>query len=156
MIFQADFDDSSIPLAEYPRPQLRRDSYLSLNGEWDCTFCSSTQPPESYDCKIIVPFSPESPLSGVNRQLKPDEYLHYKRTFTLPQDFNRGRIIVNFGACDQRCKVYCNGAQVGGHEGGYLPFSFDITPHIREGENTLCVAVADDASSDVYGRGTRS
>ena len=156
MIFQPDFDDSSIPLAEYPRPQLRRDSYLSLNGEWDCTFCSSAQPPKSYDCKIIVPFSPESPLSGVNRQLKPDEYLHYKRTFTLPQDFNRGRIIVNFGACDQRCKVYCNGAQVGGHEGGYLPFSFDITPHIREGENTLCVAVADDASSDVYGRGKQS
>ena len=154
MIFKRQFFGEG--LNEYPRPQLKRDSFISLNGLWDYAITSSADAPKEYDGKINVPYSPESKLSGAQRGPSASEYLHYRTFFALPSGFFRGRVILNFGACDQRCKVYCNGAEVGGHECGYLPFSFDITPYIREGQNELCVAVRDDASSHIYGRGKQS
>ena len=103
--------DKSCPLSEYPRPQFVRDSYLSLNGMWQCAFTRDSTVPVQMDTAICVPFSPETPLSGVERTLKPGEYLHYRRTFTLPDGFNRGRVFLHFGAVDQMCTVYLNGVQ---------------------------------------------
>lgn len=135
MIFKRQFFGEG--LNEYPRPQLKRDSFISLNGLWDYAITSSADAPKEYDGKINVPYSPESMLSGAHRGPSASEYLHYRTFFALPSGFFRGRVILNFGACDQRCKVYCNGSEVGGHEGGYLPFSFDITPYICDEQNEL-------------------
>lgn len=153
MIFTPEFSESALPLAEYPRPQFRRESYLSLNGEWEYAFLSEERLPEVWDGRILVPYSPESPASGVLRVLRPEETLAYRRVFTLPEGFFRGRLLLQFGAVDQRCRVFLNGREVGCHEGGYTPFAVDLTEALAEGENTLCLLVRDDASSPVYGRG---
>ncbi len=155
MIFKAKFTGIE-GLEEYPRPQFERDSYIPLNGIWDYAITSSPEKPEGYDGKIRVPYSPESPLSGAERGPSATEYLHYRTFFSLPEGFNRGRVRINFGAVDQVCEVFLNGVAAGRHEGGYLPFSFDITDCLAAGENELCVAVRDDASSHIYGRGKQS
>ena len=156
MIIQPEFDGGGIPLGEYPRPQFARDSYFPLNGRWEYAITSSKEEPERFEGEILVPYSPESPLSGVGRQLTADKFLHYRRTFSLPQGFNRGRVLLNIGACDQRCAVFCNGRKAGGHKGGYLPFTIELTSFLREGENALHIVVRDDASSCIYGRGKQS
>ena len=155
MIFQPEFLSSDTPLAEYPRPQMKRDSYLSLNGKWEYAIRKHPAPAR-FDGEIVVPYSPECKRSGVEKQLKNDEYLIYRRYFTLPNGFFRGRVLLNFGAVDQLCEAFVNGVLVGSHEGGYLPFAFDITDELQSGENELIVIVKDDASSDVYGRGKQS
>ena len=143
-------------LPEYPRPQLVRDSYLNLNGRWDYAITDEEREPERYDGVIVVPFSPESPLSGVSRQLRPDQTLWYRRTLTLPGDFRPAapsRVLLHFGAVDQSCHVYLNGVRVGGHVGGYLPFTCDLTDALREGENTLVVRVRDSTDTSHHSRG---
>ncbi len=153
MIIKPNFSSDTVPHAEYPRPQFKRDSYVCLNGEWDYSINKSSDKISSFDGKILVPFCPESKLSGVEKQLQKDEFLHYRRNFTLPNNFNKGRVFINFGAVDQISQVYVNGILVGKNEGGYLPFSFDITSALIGGENELYVLVTDNADSDVYGRG---
>lgn len=145
--------DREHPLPEYPRPQMRRDSYLNLNGVWDYAIRKDARPPAAYDGKIVVPFSPESPLSGVQRQLKPDQTLWYRRTFRLPDGFHRGRVLLHFGAVDQEAYVYLNGIEIGSHGGGYLPFTFDITDALSSDENKLQVRVTDRTDGGVYGYG---
>lgn len=154
MIIKPQFSDGI--LSEYPRPQMKRESYFCLNGEWEFAFTSTESAPEQYDGTILVPFSPESPLSGVNRQLKKTEYLHYRKIFCLPDKFMRERLLLNIGACDQICQIYLNGIRVGEHRGGYLPFTADLTDSFRAGKNELHIVVRDDADSDVYGRGKQS
>ena len=164
MIIQPKFYKNSQPLNEYPRPQLKRDSYYCLNGEWEYAIFQGNglkagyrSLPERFDGTIVVPYSPESPLSKVNRQLKADETLCYRKKFRLPGGFHRGRLLLHFGAVDQVCKVYLNSGKVGSHEGGYTPFTFDITKFYRENrENELVVLVTDDAESEKYGRGKQS
>ena len=152
MILKPYFDEkSNIPLSEYPRPQFKRDSYLCLNGLWD--FILAKADGTCLSGKINVPYSPESDLSGVLQQVKKDDTLIYNKTFTLPENFNLGRVLINFGAVDQTSKVFVNGELVGENLGGYNPFTFDISSSIKPGENLLTVEVKDDASSDVYGRG---
>ncbi len=146
--------DRSCPLGEYPRPQLRREGWLCLNGMWNYAIRKTGQPePEGYDGKIVVPFSPESLLSGVKRQLQPGETLWYQRTVMFENKPGQ-RLLLHFGAVDQHCAVYCNGKKAGEHSGGYWPFSFDITGLIAEGENTLTVAVTDDSDTgdEAYGK----
>ena len=139
-------------LPEYPRPSLVRDSYLNLNGEWE--YCINESPQtESYDGKILVPFSPETLLSGVGRVLMPHQYLHYRTHFTLPSGFKKSRVILHFGAVDQECRAFLNGALLGEHKGGYLPFSFDITAHLAQGENELTLQVIDWTEKLPHGRG---
>ncbi len=152
MIFQPQFLTSATPLAEYPRPQFKRDSYFSLNGEWQYAIRKEKNV-DGYDGNILVPYAPECQLSGVRRQLQKDEYLLYKKVFVLPDNFVHGRVVLHFGACDQVCEAALNGKAIGGHEGGYLPFSFDVTEALKDGENELTLIVQDDADSDVYGRG---
>ncbi|MCQ1951548.1 glycoside hydrolase family 2 [Arthrobacter sp. zg-Y859] len=132
----AALDPESV-LPEYPRPQLARDSYLNLNGYWQyaITGAHREQPPGDgdWDGRILVPFSPEAPLSGVNRHLQPQQLLWYRRTVTLPEGFAGERILLHFGAVDSSCRVTVNGIPVGGHDGGYVPFSLDITDALAAG-----------------------
>ncbi|MFI9591452.1 glycoside hydrolase family 2 protein [Nonomuraea sp. NPDC052265] len=141
-----------IPLPEYPRPQLVRDSYLNLNGRWRYAINDGSRP-ESHDGDILVPYSPEAPLSGVGRQLRPGETLWYRRSFEPPPGPVGGRVILHFGAVDQTCRVWVNDVEVGGHSGGYLPFSFDVTDALTGGVNTLDVAVRDDTDTGWRARG---
>ncbi|MGZ4748746.1 MAG: glycoside hydrolase family 2 protein [Oryzihumus sp.] len=138
--------DADHPLPEYPRPQLERDSYLNLNGRWSYAVTALGAPqPERWDGEIVVPFSPEAPLSGVGRQVLPDELLWYRRDLVLPDGFAvaGGRVLLHFGAVDQTCTVWLNGVEVGGHHGGYLPFALDVTDALRPAVNDLVVRVRD-------------
>ena len=145
--------DKKCPLAEYPRPQFVRNSYINLNGCWKCEFSKSSELPSDFKTDITVPFSPETPLSGVGRVLEPTEYLHYEKRFNIPYDFNKGRVFIHFGAVDQIADVYLNGVHIGSHSGGYTPFSFEITDNIKEGENRLNVTVRDFSDTKQYSRG---
>jgi beta-galactosidase/beta-glucuronidase len=134
--------NTELPLPEYPRPQLARSSFLNLNGKWRYRI---TKDPEdtSFDGDILVPFSPESSLSGVSRVVQPDEYLIYDRQVKLPKDFNQGLVLLNFGAVDQEAEIFINQMPVGKHIGGFTPFSFDITSYIGSGSFTIKVRVKD-------------
>lgn len=141
-------------LEEYPRPLMRRNSYINLNGMWDYAITGENRMPEKYDGAICVPFSPESQLSGVKRQLKPREYLWYRRR--LPQHMRPEegrRWLLNFGAVDQYAEVYVNGTLVKKHLGGYLPFTADITKALCEDGNELAVLARDYSDASYYSRG---
>ena len=133
--------DTKHVLEEYPRPQLVRDNYENLNGYWKYAITKTNKRPKTFDGLILVPFSPESDLSGVKRTLKPDEYLWYERTLQV-NNFKKGyRQILHFGAVDQCACVYINGHALTRHVGGYLPFEVDITSYLKEGDNALRLTV---------------
>ena len=125
---------------EYPRPQMKRASWMSLNGIWKL---------EGKD--IRVPFPPQSQLSNYGNKVK--DVFTYERTFSVPE-FKNGRVLLHFGAVDQIAEVSLNGKVLGTHEGGYLAFSYDITDSIkRVGDNVLKVKVTDKLSLDYpYGK----
>ncbi len=146
--------DKSCPLPEYPRPQLQREKWLCLNGEYDYAITSENAScPESFDGKIIVPFSVESAASGVQRKLLPTQRLWYRRKFSLTEDFSGKRTLLHFGAVDWQCTVWVNGKLMGEHTGGYNPFSFDITDALTDGENELVVKVYDPTDAGHQQRG---
>ncbi|MBP5384409.1 MAG: glycoside hydrolase family 2 [Lachnospiraceae bacterium] len=133
-----DEEIGTIPHDAYPRPQFKRDSYISLNGTWEDG--------------VLVPFPPESVLSGY-RGDDPSRHT-YRRTFEIPADFVRDRIFLHFQAVDCKAKVYVDQTQVGGHIGGYLPFSCDITS-FGAGRHELVVETEDDTATDYpYGKQT--
>ncbi len=128
---------------EYPRPQMQRDSYISLCGEWQLSVKdtdSKIQPLGS----IIVPYPPESRLSGIERQLCKGERYIYKRNFDMPVIDRTNRVLLHFGAVDQIAYVTVNDREFSEHIGGYLPFEFDITDCITAGQNTITVEVKDE------------
>ena len=145
--------DLNMPLPEYPRPQLARSLWLNLNGPWEYAITTSARHPKEFEGQIIVPFSPESELSGVNRSLKAGEYLWYRRDVALPQEFAGKRVILNFGAVDQCATVWVNSTQVVSHIGGYLPFSADVTDAIEDGHLLITVRVTDDTDRSFHSRG---
>ena len=140
---------------EYPRPQFKRNSYMNLNGEWDFAVSKENTAPSEYREKILVPFPPESALSGIGRRINKGEKMYYRRGFTLPSDFVRDRVILHFGAVDQIATLYINGKELCRNEGGYLPFSCDITEALIQGENELLL-VAEDELSKVYPYGKQT
>lgn len=143
-------------LEEYPRPLLMREDYQILNGWWDYAFTIDYKQPQQYEGRILVPFSPETALSGVGRQLKPDEYLWYRRNFNLPgweREKGQNRILLHFGAVDQFCEVRINGHKVKRHTGGYLPFEVDISRYAQESANELIVAVKDLSDTSYHSKG---
>ena len=144
------------PLQEYPRPQFERKSYVNLNGLWDYAIRETDQLPNEYDGKILVPFSPESALSGVNKQLKPNQYLFYRTVFTLAKGFVKDIVLLNFGAVDSIADVFVNGQHLCHHEGGYNAFTVDITPALREKDNELIVKVRDLTDTSYYTAGKQS
>ncbi|MEM1224641.1 MAG: sulfatase-like hydrolase/transferase [Planctomycetota bacterium] len=128
---------------EYPRPQLRRDHWMNLNGQWDYAISplDRPNPPENWDGSILVPFCLESKLGGVSRLLHEDESLWYRRMFEVTKPDQRW--LLHFEAVDYRCQVYVNGVLVGEHTGGNTPFSFDVTDAATVGLNELIVRVED-------------
>ncbi|MBQ9323442.1 MAG: glycoside hydrolase family 2 [Clostridia bacterium] len=145
--------ESSV-LPEYPRPQLKRNSFLNLNGPWHFYMGPAEAQPEKLPETILVPFSPESELSGIQRKKQKGDVLCYRRSFVLPEGFHRGRVLLHFGAVDLVATVSVNGRTCGIHRGGYWPFTFDITDMLRE-KNLLEVTVTDEGTevlSDARGK----
>ncbi len=137
--------NADCPLPEYPRPQMVRDSYICLNGKWDYAILNKNQTLKEYQGKIVVPFSPEAILSGVEKIVMPDDVLYYKRSFELPEGFYKDgeRVLLHFGAVDYIATVAVNGKELTTHVGGYFPFNVDITDALVAGENELTVVVTD-------------
>ncbi len=133
----------------YPRPQLRRDSFFSLDGNWE--FSAKPQGMEPDFSRLIrVPFPPESVLSRIGKTFPDGTELCYRRHFTLPEGFDRGRVILHIGAADQVAKVWLNSHYLGEHRGGYLPFSFDVTKYLHKEQNSLFVQVTDTLDAHIY------
>ncbi len=143
-------------LLEYPRPQLQRKSYINLNGQWDYRIingkgqvCSSGS--------ILVPFSPETKLSGTDMHiLLPEETLEYTKVFEIDKVKRSKHLLLHFGAVDQVAHVSLNGINLGSHEGGFTSFTFDITDYVVEGNNELKVKVRDYTDRIGYARGKQS
>jgi len=129
---------------EYPRPQLERENWKSLNGLWDyqITPQEAAQPATWGAQQILVPFAPESALSGVGKLVNPNEALWYHRVFSAKKTAGK-RAILHFEGVDYRSTVYVNGKEVGGHMGGFTPFSFDVTSALKDGDNDLVVRAYD-------------
>lgn len=151
-----------IPRPEYPRPQFVRSEWMNLNGEWQFEIdhgCSGRNrgmlEKETLDSKIIVPFCPESELSGVNYK----DFMAcvwYKRTIELPKEAEGKHVYLNFGAVDYRTEVWVNGQSVGKHEGGYASFSLDITKAVKPGENTILICAEDNTRDGMQPTGKQS
>jgi len=129
---------------EYPRPQLRRENWTNLNGQWEyaVTEKDRKKAPEKWAGEILVPFAIEAPLSGVEKRITPEDAIWYRRAFEGGGN-NGKRTQLNFEAVDYLSTVWVNGKEVGANKGGNLPFSFDVTDALKEGENELLVRVTD-------------
>ncbi len=143
------------PWQAYPRPQMRRDSYLNLNGHWDFAVSCKKDTPQNFDRTILVPFCPESLLSGIHRHFDEGSYLFYRKKLTLPEGFQKDRVLLHIGAADQLAEVFVNGQSAGSHVGGYEAFSFDITDYLQA-ENEIVIRVQDDLRNKTlpYGKQT--
>ncbi len=157
-------DFENVPRAEYPRPQFMRgeDSWMNLNGEWEFELDLSNsgadrhlERAEHLSSKIVVPFAPESELSGVGYT---DFILSvwYRRTFTLTDENLAGRVLLHFGAVDDTAAVWVNGKEAGNHRGGYTPFTLDVTALVKEGENVVTVHARDDVRDPLQPTGKQS
>lgn len=145
---------SPVPLPEYPRPQMTRPGWVNLNGEWSYALLPKDAPaPAEFDGPILVPYPLESALSGVQKALLPEQRLWYRRSFLRPPTADGQRVLLHFGAVDYECTVWVNGVEVGSHRGGYLPFSFEITEALVDGENELLAAVWDPTDVEMQERG---
>ena len=131
----------------HPDPQMKRENYVSLCGKWSLSVSSKKGVAALGD--ISVPYPPESRISGIERQLKKGEKYIYKKPFILPDNMRGERVVLHFGAADQIAEVSLNGKHLGEHVGGYLPFEFDITDSLVDGENSLSVTVTDDLDHDL-------
>ncbi len=141
------------PWEKYPRPQMRRDSYVNLNGLWEFGVSENAIP--VYDKTIRVPFCPESLLSGIHQHFDEGSFLHYRRTFTLPESFCKGRVLLHIGGADQILECYVNSKQVGAHFGGYWAMTFDITQALEE-ENVIELRCMDDLQLSRYPYGKQT
>lgn len=138
----------------YPRPQMKREQWRNLNGQWDYAIRPKTQPqPGAMDGKILVPFAVESRLSGVARKVGPGDRIWYRRTFSVPGEWADQRVVLHFGAVDFEAHVLVNGGVVGSHRGGSDTFDFDITDYLKPGDNELVVQVTDPTSDGAQPRG---
>ncbi len=147
--------DENNLLNEYPRPQLVRGSYENLNGWWDFAITDDDTIPQYFPLRILVPFSPETNYSGLRQPIAPNQRLWYHLTISYDALSPNRRLLLHFEAVDHHCIVFLNGVEVGCHEGGYIPFSFDIT-HVVKRENGLLVKVIDPGDTEPIIRGKQA
>ncbi len=141
-------------LSEYPRPLMERNEWLNLNGMWQYAIApKGSDEPKVYDGNILVPFAIESSLSGVQKKVGKNNVLWYKRTFRCASEWKGKNVLLHFGAVDWKTEVWINGIKVGCHEGGFTPFSFNITPFLHKGEQKIVVRVWDPTDDGPQPRG---
>ncbi|MFV0266839.1 MAG: glycoside hydrolase family 2 protein, partial [Draconibacterium sp.] len=139
---------------EYPRPQLKRSEWQNLNGLWEYAIVAKdAKQPESFQGNILVPFAVESALSGVGKQVLPDDKVWYRKKFQLSTDWKGKNIVLHFQAVDWESTVWLNGKLIGTHKGGSTAFSFDITKYLKKGEQKLIVSVWDPTDEGEQPRG---
>ena len=136
---------------EYPRPRLVRNEWKNLNGLWDYEITKlGVNKPNFYKNKILVPFPIESSLSGVQKNVGKDNELWYHSTFIIPKLWKGKNIILHFGGVDWKSEVWINDVYVGSHQGGYDPFSFDITSYLNNKKNQKLVVKVWDPTDEGY------
>ena len=153
---------AKVPRPEHPRPDFERINWINLNGEWEFELDPGNSGAERGLCagkklaqRIIVPFCPESPLSGVGYR----DFMSavwYRKRVTLPASFRGKRVLLHFGAVDYEATVWVNGVEMGTHRGGYVQFTFDITQALKPGVNEIVVRAVDDTRSPVQPTGKQS
>ena len=151
-----------MPRPEHPRPDFQRSDWMNLNGKWQFEidpkkigFEDGWHSQKDYSQRIIVPFPPESVLSGIGITGFM-ESVWYRRFFDIPDSWMDGRILLHFGAVDYEARIYVNGCEAGGHRGGYTPFTCDISDVARGRNNELVVWAGDDCRSGLQPTGKQS
>ena len=133
---------------EYPRPQFERAQWKNLNGLWDYAILKTNEiQPKRYQGKILVPFSFESPLSGVGKNIDPEDKMWYRKNFELPKNWSGKDVVIHFEAVDYTCAVWVNDVLVGTHKGGFDRFSFNITPYLKTNRQQKIVLAVEDATN---------
>ena len=152
-----DFKVDEIPLKEYPRPNLKRNSYLCLNGKWDIEINKDESLPKVYKNKVIVPYTIETPLSGVNHLLNPDEIIYYHKIINVKEFIKYDHIFINFDGVDQVCDIFINNKLVYSNDMPYIKFKVDVKKYIgNNSEFDLVVKVKDFTDSSFYSRGKQT
>ena len=132
----------------YPRPQFKRAHWKNLNGLWDYAILKSNQiQPKQYQGKILVPFSFESPLSGIGKKINPEDKMWYRKSFELPKNWSGKDVVIHFEAVDYKCAVWVNDIFVGSHKGGFDRFSFNITHYLKSNGQQKIVLLVEDATN---------
>ncbi|MEP6683108.1 MAG: sugar-binding domain-containing protein [Parafilimonas sp.] len=152
----ADSVNPSSVLPDYPRPQLQRNDWQNLNGLWQYAILPQAQAeamPSTFQGNILVPFCVESALSGVGKTVGKDSVLWYEKTFSIISKTKSKKVLLHFGAVDWRADIYVNGTKVTTHEGGFDPFSVDITSALKKGIQQLAVHVWDPTDEGPQPRG---
>ena len=155
--------EAGIPRPEHPRPDLQREAWMSLNGAWQFEIDEAGDGEQrgwisghDFSRSIVVPFCPESRLSGLGLATNYLPHVWYRRQFKVPAALQGRRLLLHFGAVDYIAHVWLNGKFLGEHRGGYTPFAFDITDTAREGDNEVVVHANDQIRSGLQPAGKQS